>query len=78
MDEFNWRPSIEAVDKCLCSWHSRQLLFGGKALVCNALAISRIWYVASLVHMPSWDIECSGEHGEHFVEYRVEYRVELR
>ena len=26
----------------------------GKALVANALALSRIWYVASSVHMPSW------------------------
>lgn len=28
--------------------------FRGKALVINALALSRIWYVASLVHMPPW------------------------
>ena len=30
------------------------LSFHGKALVVNALALSRVWYVASLIHMPSW------------------------
>ena len=28
--------------------------FRGKALVINALALLRIWYVASVVHIPSW------------------------
>ena len=54
MDEANWRPRIEAVDKCLCSWRSRSLSYAGKALVINALALARIWYVASLVHMLPW------------------------
>ena len=47
-----WRPRIEAVGKCLASWRSRSLSFQGKALVTNALALSRLWYVASLVHLP--------------------------
>ena len=50
--EDNWRPRIDAVDKVLSSWRSRSLSFRGKALVINALALSRIWYVASLIHMP--------------------------
>ena len=54
VDTANWRPRIEAVENCLSSWRSRSLSYGGKALVVNALALSRIWYVASLVHMPSW------------------------
>ena len=54
LDEANWRPRIEAVRKCLDSWRSRSLSLSGKALVCNPLALSRIWYVASLVNMPSW------------------------
>jgi len=43
--EDNWRPRITAVDKVLSSWRSR---YRGKSLVINALALSRIWYVASL------------------------------
>ena len=50
--EENWRPRVDAVAKVLSSWRSRSLTFRGKALVINALALSRIWYVASLVDMP--------------------------
>ena len=54
LEEDNWRPHITAVDNVLKSWCSRSLSFRGKALVINALAPSRIWYVASLIHMPPW------------------------
>ena len=40
LDEDNWHPWIEVVNKCLASWWSRSLSFGGKALVSNALALS--------------------------------------
>ena len=50
--EENWWPRVDAVAKVLSSWRSRSLSFRGKALVINALALSRIWYVASLVYMP--------------------------
>ena len=40
--------------KTVLCWRQRNLSFRGKALVINALALSRIWYVASLVHMPPW------------------------
>ena len=54
LNELNWRPRIEAVERCLGSWRSRHLSYSGKALVMNALALSRVWYVASLIPMPSW------------------------
>ena len=54
LEEDNWRPRINAVDHVLRSWRSRSLSFRGKALVINALALSQVWYVASLVHMPAW------------------------
>ena len=54
LDEDNWRPRIETVERCLKSWLSRSLSFSGEALVINALALSRIWYVASIVFLPSW------------------------
>ena len=50
--EDNWRPRLIAVEKVLSSWRSRSLSFRGKSLIINALALSRIWYVASLVFMP--------------------------
>ena len=54
MEEENWRPRINAVEKCLNSWRGRSLSYSGKALVVNALALSRVWYIASLISMPDW------------------------
>ncbi len=54
LEEDNWRPRITAVENVLASWRQRQLSFRGRALVINALALFRVWYVASLVHMPAW------------------------
>ncbi|XP_068704186.1 uncharacterized protein [Montipora foliosa] len=54
LEEANWRPRIDAVDNVLSSWRQRFLSYGGRALVINALALSRVWYVASLIHVPSW------------------------
>ena len=54
LEEANWRPRIKAVENVLASWRQRQLSYRGRDLVINALALSRVWYVASLVHMPSW------------------------
>ena len=54
LDEDNWRPRIDAVENVLSSWARRTLSYGGRALVINALALSRVWYVASLIHMPGW------------------------
>ena len=54
LEEDNWGPRTCAVEKTLLSWRLRSLSFRGKALVINALALSRICYVASLVHMPPW------------------------
>ena len=50
--ETNWRPRITAVMNVLNSWHQRSLSYSGRALVVNALALSRAWYVASLIHVP--------------------------
>ena len=53
-----WRLIIGAPGLMLWNMYSipgvLALLFRGKALVVNALALSRVWYMASLVHMPPW------------------------
>ena len=53
MGEANWRPSVEAFCRCIDAWRSRALSFSGRAVVLNSLALSRIWYVASVVPMPN-------------------------
>ena len=45
---------ITAVENVLASWRQRASSFWGRALVIGSLALSRIWYVASLVYMPVW------------------------
>ena len=54
LDDVNWKPRIAAVENTLSSWHQRILSFRGRALVINALALSRVWYVTSLIQMPPW------------------------
>ena len=54
LEEDNWRPRITAVENALTFWCQRLLSYKGKALVINALAPSRVWYVASLIHVPWW------------------------
>ena len=55
-EEINWRPRIVAVKNVLNSWRQRNLSFRGKALIVNALALARIWYVAGLLHLPAWTL----------------------
>ena len=57
LDESNWRPRLDAVERCLNSWHARSRSFSGKAIIINALALSRVWYLASMVPMPPWVLE---------------------
>ena len=54
VEEANWRPRITAVENVLNSWRQRSLSYGGRALVINALVLSRVWYVASHIHVPRW------------------------
>ena len=56
LDEVNWRPRITVVETVLNPWRQRSLSFCGRALVINALALSRVWYVASLIPVPPWVI----------------------
>ena len=46
LDEVNWRPRIDAVERRLKSWRFRTLPYSGKITVINALVLSLIWYVA--------------------------------
>ena len=54
VEEMNWRPSIVAVKNVINFWRQRGLSFRRKAFLVNALALSRIWYVTSLIHLPVW------------------------
>ena len=54
---FHWEfGRSELASHALNSWRQHSLSYHGKALVINALAPSRIWYVASLIPIPPWVI----------------------
>ena len=54
LEEENWRPRFSAVENVLRSWRQRDLSLRGRSLIIGALALARVWYVASLIHMPPW------------------------
>ena len=53
----NWTARIESLLKVLSSWSQRSLSYNGKALVSNALALSGLWYVASLLPLTPWALK---------------------
>lgn len=42
------------MEHVLSPWRQRSLSYSGKYLIINALVLSRVWYVASLIHVPRW------------------------
>ena len=40
MDEANWRPRIQAVERFLASWRSRTLFLSGRVLIINAIELN--------------------------------------
>ena len=60
LEEDYWRPHITAVENALNSWRQRSFSYKGKALVINALTLSRVWYVASLIHVPRREVQHCG------------------
>ena len=56
LDEANWCPCVDAVAKGVSAWSSRHLSYGGRALISNALALARVWYMATLLPIPGWTL----------------------
>ena len=54
LEEDNWRPRLTAIENTLNAWRARHLSYRGRALVINALGLSRIWYLASVIPVPDW------------------------
>lgn len=42
------------MEKRLCFWKQRVLFLKGKVLVLNSLFLSKMWYVLSVVSLPTW------------------------
>ena len=57
LEQENWNPRLKSFRNVLNSWRQRSLSFQGKALIANALALSGLWYVASILPVPDWVIK---------------------
>ena len=49
-------PLIDVVVKSVSAWNSRNLSYGGRALISNGLALSRVWYMATMLPIPGWAV----------------------
>ena len=54
LEEANWRPRVDAVARCIATWNSRNISYTGRALISNALALARVWYMATMFPIPAW------------------------
>lgn len=50
--ETNWTPVVNKKSKILILWSSRQLTIKGKSVNVNTLALSKVWYLASVCVPP--------------------------
>ena len=46
---FNWTIQINKLKNTLDAWKSRSLSFKGKSMVINAMALSKIWYLGTVI-----------------------------
>ena len=52
-EQDNWQPKLNMLEKSLNLWKSRSLSVLGKALVVNALGLSKLIYLARVVVLPA-------------------------
>ena len=52
----NWENKVNNCISVLRRWKFRKLSFKGKALVINSLVVSKLVYLITLLHVPSWVI----------------------
>ena len=54
LEEENWQPTINKLEKSLNLWRSRSLSLPGKALIINTLGLSKLVYLAKVLILPDW------------------------
>ena len=52
VEQDNWMPKINKLEKALNLWRSRSLSLLGKALIINVLGFSKLLYLAKVLVMP--------------------------
>ena len=50
----NWQPKINKLEKALNLWKSRSLSFIGRGLIINVIGLSKCFYLARILVVPTW------------------------
>ena len=58
VEEDNWQPKINKLEKSLNLWKSRSLSLIGKSLVINVLGLSKLLYLGKVLIPPQWVFTC--------------------
>ena len=54
VEQDNWQPKLNKLEKSLSLWRFRSLSLLGKSLIINVLGFSKFTYLARVLPMPSW------------------------
>lgn len=54
VEQDNWQPKLNKLEKALNLWKSRSLSLLGKSLIVNVMGFSKLLYLAKVLEMPSW------------------------
>lgn len=54
VEQDNWQPKINKLEKSIGLWKSRSLSLVGKSLIVNVLGLSKFFYLAKVLKPPSW------------------------
>ena len=54
VEQDNWMPKTNKLEKALNLWRARSLSLLGKALIINVLGLSKLLYLAKVFIVPAW------------------------
>ena len=54
VEQDNWQPKINKLDKLVNLWKARSLSFVGKSVIINVLGLSKLFYLAKILVLPAW------------------------
>ena len=54
VEQDNWKPEINKLEKCINLWKSRSLSLIGKAIIINIIGLGKFFYLGSVLLLPDW------------------------
>ena len=62
IQNFNWTTLLRKLKSFLDRLRYRPLSLRGKVVILNTMALSKIWFLASVIHIPAWAITTLESH----------------